>query len=62
MRICYGEANPPIRGKHLLRYLLRNKKDAYFFELAFQCNLFILLWCGREDLNLHEIAPASTSS
>jgi hypothetical protein len=22
----------------------------------------ILKWCGREDLNLHEIAPASTSS
>jgi hypothetical protein len=23
---------------------------------------FKMLWCGREDLNLHEIAPASTSS
>jgi len=22
----------------------------------------LLKWCGREDLNLHEIAPASTSS
>ena len=23
---------------------------------------FFEMWCGREDLNLHEIAPASTSS
>ncbi len=22
----------------------------------------LLNWCGREDLNLHEISPASTSS
>jgi hypothetical protein len=26
---------------------------------AYKC--FIVFWCGREDLNLHEIAPASTS-
>ena len=46
----------------LLRYLLRIKKQPYFLEWALSSNCLVLFWCGREDLNLHEIAPASTSS
>ena len=48
--------------KRLLRYLLPDKEYAHRGGWAYSYNLFILFWCGREDLNLHEIAPASTSS
>jgi hypothetical protein len=37
------------------------EKEAYFFEWTNVRLLLYLFWCGREDLNLHEIAPASTS-
>jgi hypothetical protein len=42
--------------------LLVSNKQALQPWRAFAFNSLILLWCGREDLNLHEIAPASTSS
>ena len=39
------------------RYVRRRKMEQAAYERP-----PVKKWCGREDLNLHEIAPASTSS
>jgi hypothetical protein len=47
---------------HAEKYWLPAKNEGPEPWGLFSLEPLILLWCGREDLNLHEIAPASTSN